>query len=84
MVKTFNLTTEVPPDHKVCITLPSDFPVGPTEMVLVVVTRAKNSTKTLGDLAQSEFCGMWKDRSDIQDSVEFAESLRGTAWKRPA
>jgi hypothetical protein len=84
MVKTINLTTEVPPNREVHITLPTDVPLGPAEIVIVVASRAAASARTLGDLLRSEFFGMWRDRPDIGDSVEFARRLRAEAWSRAA
>ncbi len=46
------------------------------------VLRARLSVYTLGDLLHSEFFGIWKDREDIDDSVEFARALRDSAWRR--
>jgi hypothetical protein len=37
---------------------------------------------TLGELLESEFFGMWKDREDITDSAAYARHLRETAWRR--
>ena len=31
---------------------------------------------TAGELAESELVGLWKDRTDITDSLEFARELR--------
>jgi hypothetical protein len=38
--------------------------------------------RTLGDLAHSELFGLWRDRADVGDSVEFARRLRADAWSR--
>ena len=38
--------------------------------------------RTLGDLARSEFFGLWRDRADITDSAEFARRLRVDGWSR--
>jgi hypothetical protein len=81
MVRTINLTTDVPADHQVRITLPNDVPIGPAEMVIVVASRVATEF-TLGDLARSPFFGMWQNRTDISDSVEFARHLRAEAWSR--
>ena len=40
--------------------------------------------RTLGDLARSEFFGLWRDRADIADSAAFARRLRAEAWSRAA
>ncbi|MFA6109146.1 MAG: hypothetical protein WDA75_10270 [Candidatus Latescibacterota bacterium] len=37
---------------------------------------------TLGELADSPLCGLWVDRTDIDDSVEFARELRRQAGQR--
>jgi len=84
MVKTINMNAEIPASRELHLTLPGDIPVGPAEIVLVVSSRAPTETSTLGDLAKSEFCGMWADRSDIRDSAEFARQLRTEGWKRSA
>jgi hypothetical protein len=83
MVRTLNLTTDVPPDRKVVITLPADVPLGLADIVVVVASHASPSGHTLGDLVRSEFFGMWRERGDIVDSEAFARRLRKEAWKRP-
>ena len=83
MVKTINLTTEVPSDRKVLIKLPDDVPEGMADIVVVVAPHASRRGRTLGELARSEFFGMWAQRSDIGDSAEFARKLRQEAWDRP-
>ena len=84
MVKTVNVTADIPPNRELRITLPTDVPVGPAEIVLVVSTAEHMNARTLGDFGNSEFFGMWRDRSDIIDSVQFARSLRSEGWKRSA
>jgi hypothetical protein len=84
MVKTVNLNAEIPPSRELHLTLPDDVPIGPAEIVLVVSSRMAAGTSTLGELAKSEFCGMWEDRVDIGDSAEFARRLRSDSWKRSA
>lgn len=36
------------------------------------------------DLLKSELVGMWKDRADISDSVDYARQLRDQAQNRPS
>jgi hypothetical protein len=83
MVKTLSLNTEVPPNRELKITLPSDVPVGPAEIVVVVASQAGAPTRTLGDLRRSEFFGMYRDRTDIEGVEEFASRVRKEAWSRP-
>jgi hypothetical protein len=82
MFRTINITTEVPDNREVWIKLPDDVPPGPAEMVVIVASQTSTAIHTLGDLARSEFFGMWRDRTDIDDSGEFARRLRGEAWSR--
>ena len=84
MVKTVSLNAEIPPSREIRITLPADVPTGPAEIVLVVSSPASQGGSTVADLEQSEFFGMWADRTDIGDSVEFARHLRSDGWKRSA
>ncbi len=82
MIRTISLTAEVTADHEVRITLPEDVPTGPADIVVVVAPRGVGNNPTLQDLLASEFLGMWRDRTDIQDSAEFAQELRNKAWSR--
>ena len=82
MIRTINLTTNVPPNHEIRLTLPADVPTGPTEILVTITSRPDNAAPTLGELLESEFFGMWRDRTDIADSAEFARQLRVEAWSR--
>lgn len=84
MVKTVSWNAQIPTNRELHITLPSDFPAGPAELVLVVSSQTPSNAKTLGDFLDSEFFGMWKDRTDITDSAAFARQLRDEGWKRSA
>ena len=84
MVRTINLTTDIPTTREIRITLPADFPAGPAEIVVVVSTSADSDVATLGEFADSEFFGMWRDRQDITNNLEFARDLRSLGWKRSA
>jgi hypothetical protein len=82
MVKTIRVTTEITPERELHITLPADTPLGPAEIVVVVAPQAARTAATFGDLLHSEFFGMWRDRDDLGDSVEFAGRLRAEGWSR--
>ncbi|MBV8550348.1 MAG: hypothetical protein JOY54_03540 [Acidobacteriaceae bacterium] len=84
MVRTLNLTANIPATCELHISLPADFPQGPAEIVLVVSPSKDSRRSTLADFRDSEFFGMWRDRSDIGDSVDFAHELRSEGWKRSA
>jgi len=59
---------------------------GDTAEVIVLVEngkkKAKVKTMTAADLLQSNLFGLWADRKDIGDSLEFARSLRKQAEQR--
>jgi hypothetical protein len=82
MVKTISVTTEITTDRELHITLPPDTPLGPAEIVIVVAPQAAHASSTFGDLLHSEFFGMWRERSDIEDSTAFARRLRTEGWSR--
>lgn len=84
MVRTLNLTADIPANRELHISLPADFPQGPAEIVLVISPAKEPNVSTLADLRDSEFFGMWRDRADIGDSASFARDLRSEGWKRPA
>lgn len=48
--------------------------------VIVIFERGKRMT--LGELLESDLVGLWKDREDIGDSVEFARKLRKRVQRR--
>ncbi len=82
MTRAINITTDVPESREVRIILPPDVPTGLVDLTVLVMPSCEASIRTLGDLRQSEFFGLWQDRSDVADSAEFARSLREAAWNR--
>jgi tRNA(fMet)-specific endonuclease VapC len=84
MIKTVNLNADIPPNRELHITLPPDVPAGPADIVIVVSSSGSANASTLGKLGDSEFFGMWRERTDLGDSVQFARDLRSEGWKRSA
>ena len=84
MVITVTLTMQVGPNREVTVHLPDDVPLGPAEITLIVTSTDEKALPTLGDLLNSEFFGIWKDRDDIRSSSAFARKLRKEGWKRRA
>ncbi len=82
MLKTITITTEITPDREVHLTLPDDTPLGPAQIVVVVAPTTSRVGQTFGDLLNSEFFGVWRDRDDIVDSAAFARQLRTDGWSR--
>jgi hypothetical protein len=82
MVKTLNISADIPADRELRIVLPHDFPSGPAEIMLVVSSASPAPSSTLGAFLNSVYFGMWRDRADITDNVEFARTLRNEGWKR--
>jgi len=57
---------------------------GDTAEVIVLVEDGEKKAKTMtaADLLQSDLFGIWADRKDISDSLEFVRSLRRQAEQR--
>jgi hypothetical protein len=73
----------IPADRQLHISVPEDIPPGPAEIALIIAPEAPAERgMTAGDLLRSPLCGIWKDRSDIGDSIEYARSLRAKAEQR--
>ena len=84
-VKTLSLRSEVQADRRLEIKIPEDVPLGPVEVVVVIFPEkpgAASKPLTAGDLLRSPLFGLWKDREDIGDSLEFARKLRTEAERR--
>ncbi|MGA2608438.1 MAG: hypothetical protein ABSH01_13410 [Terriglobia bacterium] len=84
MVKTITLSTEIPASRELRITLPADVPTGSAAIVITVSPAGSATSATFSDLLNSEFLGMWRDRADIEDSLEFARKLRSEGWSKSA
>jgi len=82
MITSFTTEVEITTSRKIYITLPVDIPIGPAKLSVEISTQEDKQAKTLGDLLRSEFFGMWRARTDIDDSVTFARQLRENAWQR--
>lgn len=66
-------------DGRLQVEIPPDLPPGPVEVeIRPEVPKVKGVT--LGELLESGLVGLWKDRDDITDSVEFARSLRRSVY----
>jgi len=84
-VKTMSLRSEVQADRRLEIEIPEDVPLGPAEVVVVIFPEKLGTARkplTAGDLLRSPLFGLWKDREDIGDSLEFARKLRTEAEQR--
>jgi hypothetical protein len=83
-MRVVTLTTTITPERTLTIRVPEDIPSGPAEVVVVFNAEPQSQLhRTLGDLRNSEFFGIWRDRSDLPDSPTLARTLREQAWKRP-
>ncbi len=78
----------ITPEGRLEINLPAGLEPGPVEVEIrkpkVTVENQKLPIRgiTLGEILESGLVGMWADRTDIQDSVEFARQLRRRASRR--
>ena len=83
VMKTIACKVVIPTDRQLHISVPEDVPLGPAELVVVIVPEAMpEKLGTAGDLQRSPLFGIWKDRTDIGDSVEYARKLRARAEQR--
>jgi hypothetical protein len=69
----FILNGIITPDGQLHIKLPSDLTPGPVE---VEIRQIDVRGISLGEILESDLVGMWADRTDIDDSVEYARELR--------
>lgn len=53
------------------------------EVLLLFTAPSKRPRLTAKQLLDSELVGLWKDRTDITDSLDYAHQLREQAQKRP-
>lgn len=69
----------VTPDRKLEIELPDDIPVGAVEVEIRIPEDEKASLEAL---LSTGAVGTWADRTDIDDSVEYARELRKRAFPK--
>ncbi len=78
-MRTISIKANIPENHKLMVDIPEDLPIGPADVVVVIVPEigaVEKRGETAGDILKSPLLGMWKDRKDITDSLEFARKLR--------
>ena len=82
-MKTVSIKTTIPADHRLVVEVPPEIPAGPAQVVVTALAPGEvGRVWTLGDLLSSGLVGLWSDRRDIEDSVEFARALRKAAEGR--
>ena len=84
-MKTISIKANIPKSHRLMIDVPQDLPTGPADVVVIIVPEigvAEKRGGTAGDMLRSPLLGIWKDRKDITDSLEFARKLRENAETR--
>jgi hypothetical protein len=82
-MKTITCKVVIPTNRQLQIPVPEDVPPGPAEIVVVIVPETvPERGGTAGDLLRSPLFGLWKDRTDIGDSVEYARKLHAKAEQR--
>ena len=84
MTQTIQLTTHVPANREIKICLPKTVPVGPADLTVTVAAPPASTVVTLGVLLAGGGFGLWLDREDLGNGLEFARGLRSAAWKRPS
>lgn len=81
-MKTVTFKVVIPADRQLHIVVPEEIPPGEAEVVVTTMEATPVKGKTAGDLLRSPLFGLWKDRTDIGDSIEFARKLRAEAERR--
>ncbi|MFQ5812618.1 MAG: hypothetical protein ACE5I2_05435 [Anaerolineae bacterium] len=84
-VTTLSIRSKVQADRRLEIQIPKDVPLGPVEVVVVIFPEQPGAARkplTAGDLLRSPLFGLWKDREDIGNSLEFAHKLRAEVEQR--
>lgn len=81
-MKITTIRTVIPDDHRLLLDVPEDVPPGPAEVVVRPIEAVAPARGTGADLLASGLLGIWKDRTDITDSVKFARELRQQAEQR--
>jgi hypothetical protein len=79
-MKSATIKTIVPTDHRLVVQVPEEVPAGPAEVVVRSVEAPSVGRGTGADLLASGLFGIWENRSDITDSLEFARELRRRAF----
>jgi hypothetical protein len=76
------LEGEIIADGRLEVKLPPDLPPGKVEVEIREPQTEDTEIKgvTLGELLDSGLAGIWADRTDIPDTLEFARLLRMSAW----
>lgn len=81
-MRTVTFKVVIPADRQLQITVPEDIPLGPAEVVLIAPEAVPTKGRTAGELLRSPLFGIWKDRADIGDTIEFARRLRAEGERR--
>ena len=81
MTHTIRFETHIEADRRMEIVLPDEVELGSAQVTIQVVQHERK-VSTAADLLASDIVGMYADREDIGDPVDFAHKLRERAWKR--
>lgn len=81
-MKSATIRTVVPPDRRLVVEVPEEVPSGPVEVTVRALEGQTAAATTAGDLLASGLFGIWKDRTDIRDTGDFARQLRRRAEQR--
>jgi len=81
-MKSATIRATIPADHRLVVEVPEHVPAGPAEIVVRPVEPGGTERGTAADLLASGLFGIWKDRTDIRHSSQFARELRQRAEQR--
>jgi hypothetical protein len=81
-MKSATIEAVIPPDRRLVVEVPDEIPAGPAEVTVRSVESASITRGTGADLLASGLYGIWGDRTEVTDGVEFARQLRQQAERR--
>jgi len=83
MVSTVSAQVTVKRDRTLRLKLPSSVPVGPAEVIVIVAPKSVElASGTASELAASPLFGLWRNRTDIPNSIAYARQLRARGERR--
>ncbi len=82
MKRNMTMNDEVGADHILKLEATHDVPVGPACVTVTFGAEDKNPIRTIGDLLDSGFVGMYADRTDLPTTTEEFSAWRNKIWER--
>ena len=81
MNRTLTVDGEIGEDHILKVEMPDDVPVGPARVTVTTEVETKKPIRTLGELLDRGFVGMYADRTDLPTTPEEFAAWRKKIWE---